>query len=48
MLKHFNLLLPRGSFCSALLFYQATKKLEVHLKLAQKTEKALWSYFLAI
>ena len=45
---HFNLLLPWGNFCSALLYYQATKKLEVDLTHIQKTEEVLLSYFMAI
>ena len=45
---HFNLLLPWGNFCSILLYYQATKKLEVDLTHILKTEEVLLSYFLAI
>ena len=45
--NHFNLLLPRGSCCSALLYYQAKRKARSRLNTRQKNWKVLVKLFLS-
>ena len=45
--RYFNLLLPRGSFCSALLYHQATKKVRSRLNTRPKNWKGFVELFLS-